>query len=154
MLWECFALGKQVDVIIGKREFLSNYYKKNPIYYVMLLFTVACDALGLALLVINMYKLISKGADFSNLKSSEIPSLIWAVVGLCLCVLGFVFLFMTRKCLMKANDAYSKYLASLRVKPDFKDEDIVPMDDEWKCQNCGRINKNYVGTCGCGKRKE
>ena len=25
--------------------------------------------------------------------------------------------------------------------------------DEWKCPSCGRINKNYVGTCGCGQRK-
>lgn len=24
---------------------------------------------------------------------------------------------------------------------------------EWKCTNCGRINKNYVGTCGCGQHK-
>lgn len=26
-------------------------------------------------------------------------------------------------------------------------------DDEWKCPDCGKINKNYVGTCGCGRRK-
>lgn len=25
--------------------------------------------------------------------------------------------------------------------------------DEWKCPNCGKINKNYVGTCGCGQHK-
>lgn len=23
----------------------------------------------------------------------------------------------------------------------------------WKCSQCGRVNANYVGTCGCGKRK-
>ncbi len=28
-----------------------------------------------------------------------------------------------------------------------------PASDEWKCPSCGRINKNYVGTCGCGQRK-
>lgn len=28
-----------------------------------------------------------------------------------------------------------------------------PESDEWKCPSCGRINKNYVGTCGCGQRK-
>ena len=24
---------------------------------------------------------------------------------------------------------------------------------DWKCHNCGRINANYVGTCGCGLTK-
>lgn len=23
----------------------------------------------------------------------------------------------------------------------------------WKCPSCGRINQNYVGTCGCGVNK-
>ncbi len=25
--------------------------------------------------------------------------------------------------------------------------------NEWKCPNCGRVNQNYVGTCGCGTKK-
>lgn len=25
--------------------------------------------------------------------------------------------------------------------------------DEWLCPKCGRINKNYVGSCGCGERR-
>lgn len=25
---------------------------------------------------------------------------------------------------------------------------------EWKCPNCGTVNKNYVGTCSCGTRKQ
>lgn len=29
----------------------------------------------------------------------------------------------------------------------------VPTVNEWKCPKCGRINQNYVGTCGCGTRK-
>lgn len=27
-------------------------------------------------------------------------------------------------------------------------------NNNWKCKNCGRINYNYVGTCGCGVTKE
>lgn len=26
-------------------------------------------------------------------------------------------------------------------------------ENEWKCPKCGRINQNYVGTCGCGCTK-
>ncbi len=32
-------------------------------------------------------------------------------------------------------------------------ETRYPQAGEWKCSNCGRINQNYVGTCGCGTRK-
>lgn len=28
-----------------------------------------------------------------------------------------------------------------------------PAADEWKCTNCGTINKNYVGTCVCGTKR-
>lgn len=28
-----------------------------------------------------------------------------------------------------------------------------PAAGEWKCPICGKINKNYVGTCGCGEDK-
>lgn len=29
----------------------------------------------------------------------------------------------------------------------------VPAAGEWKCPKCGKINQNYVGTCGCGEIK-
>ena len=28
-----------------------------------------------------------------------------------------------------------------------------PEEHEWKCPSCGKINQNYVGTCGCGEKK-
>ena len=27
-------------------------------------------------------------------------------------------------------------------------------EGKWKCSNCGRENAHYVGTCGCGRKKE
>lgn len=32
-------------------------------------------------------------------------------------------------------------------------ENSVPTGNEWKCPNCGAINQNYTGTCGCGQQK-
>ena len=26
-------------------------------------------------------------------------------------------------------------------------------ENEWKCPNCGKVNQNYIGTCGCGQQK-
>lgn len=28
-----------------------------------------------------------------------------------------------------------------------------PSSGEWKCSKCGKVNQNYVGTCGCGEVK-
>ncbi len=36
------------------------------------------------------------------------------------------------------------------VKPE---PERVPTENEWKCPRCGKINQNYVGTCGCGEGK-
>ena len=33
-------------------------------------------------------------------------------------------------------------------------EILKPKANEWKCKSCGRINHNYVGTCGCGMTKD
>ena len=30
---------------------------------------------------------------------------------------------------------------------------FVPGGDEWRCPECGRINKNYVSSCACGATK-
>lgn len=30
---------------------------------------------------------------------------------------------------------------------------VTPSNNEWKCPNCGKINQNYTGTCGCGQLK-
>lgn len=30
---------------------------------------------------------------------------------------------------------------------------ITNPSNEWKCSKCGRVNQNYVGTCGCGQVK-
>jgi len=36
-------------------------------------------------------------------------------------------------------------------KPELPERE--PLEHEWKCPNCGKINQNYVGTCGCGEAK-
>lgn len=38
--------------------------------------------------------------------------------------------------------------------PIFKDQPSKSVPSgEWKCPKCGRVNGNYVGTCGCGTSK-
>lgn len=35
-----------------------------------------------------------------------------------------------------------------------KAEDELAMNGKWKCENCGKVNGNYVGTCSCGTSKK
>lgn len=46
-------------------------------------------------------------------------------------------------------------VSSFQVEPSDQSMPKItqPASDEWKCPNCERINKNYVGTCGCGHHK-
>ncbi len=34
-----------------------------------------------------------------------------------------------------------------------KKEEKKASANEWRCPKCGKINQNYVGTCGCGELK-
>jgi len=52
--------------------------------------------------------------------------------------------------------------APIEIKPEKKAKavkepepvpEVQPEAHEWKCPSCGKINQNYVGTCGCGERK-
>ena len=44
-----------------------------------------------------------------------------------------------------------KFAPDLPAKPVKAPEpEREPTEDEWKCEQCGKINMNFVGTCGCG----
>lgn len=48
------------------------------------------------------------------------------------------------------------YTANTYTPPIFKDSNTptsTPSAGEWKCPKCGKINQNYIGTCGCGEVK-
>lgn len=49
------------------------------------------------------------------------------------------------KDIQKALDNKKRYYKDKRERE--------PSDTEWRCQKCGTINANSVGTCGCGNTK-
>lgn len=54
------------------------------------------------------------------------------------------------------NSSTSAYTTNINTSPIFKDSNTpitTPSAKEWKCPNCGKINQNYTGTCGCGEVK-
>lgn len=50
------------------------------------------------------------------------------------------------KDIQKALDNKKRYYKDKRERE--------PSDTEWRCQKCGTINANFVGTCGCGNKKQ
>lgn len=46
---------------------------------------------------------------------------------------------------------------SIAAAPIFQDhrqtKPAAPGTNEWACPQCGKVNQNYVGTCGCGEEK-
>lgn len=52
----------------------------------------------------------------------------------------------------KANAPLFKNISQSAAQTPIK-KVAQPESDEWKCPVCGRINKNYVGTCACGIQK-
>ena len=50
------------------------------------------------------------------------------------------------KDIQKALDNKKRYYKDKRERE--------PSDTEWRCQKCGTINANFVGTCGCGNTKQ
>lgn len=51
--------------------------------------------------------------------------------------------------------AENEYMEMKKKKIKYYDDkrNRQPQDNEWVCPSCGRINSNYVGTCGCGYSK-
>lgn len=53
---------------------------------------------------------------------------------------------------VKEDKTFNDYIQPA-VNSIHKKIDKEPTETEWKCPKCGKINQNYVGTCGCGEVK-
>ncbi len=51
------------------------------------------------------------------------------------------------------TDADTIYKPSIYSGNYIPNDTNKPSENEWKCPKCGKINQNYVGTCGCGEIK-
>ena len=60
-------------------------------------------------------------------------------------------------CGEKSQDMFCSVCGKKKIKESEhiskKAETKTPQNNEWKCPSCGKINQNYVGTCGCGEKK-
>ena len=88
--------------------------------------------------------------SFAVFTQSILAGILYLLVGV-LCVLfyaGFIFLFLD----MADDVEFIKYKIMELDHKGSKD-DPKNVVDGWVCEECGRVNQNYTGTCACGKSK-
>ncbi len=88
--------------------------------------------------------------SFAVFTQSILAGILYLLVGV-LCVLfyaGFIFLFLDM-----ADDI--EYIKRKLIETDHKysKDDPKNVADGWVCEECGRVNQSYTGTCACGKSK-
>ena len=142
--------------IVSKEEYVKEHMKMSSgVKFACVMGVIALGA-GI-LLLINLYPRIEELIE-SFMEWVELVSKYDENAG----KYGFKF-FLLFICIVTANGV-GLYIAFQRKKLEdhyigyceFKERErrhAKPEIDEWKCPKCGKINQNYVGTCGCGQLK-
>lgn len=133
----------------------KNSKSKNSNRLVNVLVTTACilTALWFISSLIYTFGTISDLFVLKDIKALNI------IVSLCqgiLPVATFSILFILVIALItKVETCESKISKEilLRQLEEKKNSDKIEPGD-WKCSKCGKINKEYVGICGCGAEKD
>ncbi|MGN1111634.1 MAG: zinc-ribbon domain-containing protein [Acutalibacteraceae bacterium] len=132
----------------SKAEFLQEYRSAHSEVWAYLALSIIFDIIGAIIIIMNAMKIEKY---MSSSLQAEVA--IWITVGLVLWVLGTVFIARFRACDNDAAKEYERYLYAESRSLDKVDANRVPEKNEWLCPKCGKINVNYVGTCGCGEVK-
>jgi membrane protease subunit (stomatin/prohibitin family) len=64
-----------------------------------------------------------------------------------------VFIFGAMLCIIASIQKAAKKINDQTQTPN-KQPNAQQSINSWECANCGKVNLNYVGTCGCGQTKD
>ncbi|MBO5099387.1 MAG: DUF3899 domain-containing protein [Clostridia bacterium] len=103
---------------------------------------------GCIVLLVIMILIVIIGS-FGLFGQNFLAGLLYLIVGIVatLFYAGFLFLFLD----MAEDVEYIKYKIMEIDRKNNKDKEEIK--DGWKCEECGRVNHSYTGTCACGKAK-
>lgn len=129
----------------SKSEFLNEYRNEHPEYKVYLALEAIFQVIGAIVIIFGV-------VNINNAGRSDKPMYIFiTILGAFIFLIGFVFLKLFQNCDHKALVEWEKYIERESITKSANQNQI---NDGWKCPSCGRMNASYVGTCGCGERKQ
>lgn len=91
---------------------------------------------------------IMEKCGLSQGKGTALGFFLWEI-GLFICILDCIESLHRR---LERNESSNERMEQ-KVTSYRKEVGNVSTNGDWYCTNCGRINANYVGTCGCGTSK-
>ena len=142
----------------SKEEYMRDYRSRHPEYWIYLMISIILDIIGAIVIVANAIPLIKTR---SSSKKEEL--FIFIIIGVCCWIVGLIFTKLLQSCDRNGVTEYEKYRTELEVEhrmkyqntpvSNFTNGPTVVYANEWRCPKCGKVNQNYVGTCGKKKKK-
>lgn len=133
----------------SKEEFLKEYRSKHTGMYVAAVLSVIFDIIGTVIILANVIPLIKYRYIYS-----EGQTVFWLVLGMVFWIIGTVLIIYSKSVDRRGLSEYENYLKNQASVTAFGREAANHnSSDEWVCKNCGKVNKSYVGSCGCGEVK-
>ena len=128
-----------------KNEFIKDLEKKDGGYTAarvfQTIFGIACAVCLIVCIVkYKSYDIIGATSLFGWIAFFWIA---WIIAGIILICKNSKF--------KKTYEQYVAYKSKNKNQP--QNINTPAGSNEWTCPKCGRINQNYVGTCGCGEVK-
>lgn len=139
---------------------MNNYYNNHYLYdalddalgktIVTILFAVAVAFIIQYLIAVEFYKVASE-KGYNSKKYLWLP-FFFGLVGYLLVIALPVKNNSGTTIINNDVDNMDKQPTNI-INNNYNKIDNQSTKEEWKCPQCGRINSNYVGTCGCGQTK-
>ena len=127
----------------SKEEFLKEYRSKHTGMYVAAVLSVIFDIIGTVITLIKYRYIYSEG-----------QTVFWLVLGMVFWIIGTVLIIYSKSVDRRGLSEYENYLKNqVSVTAFGREAAKHNSSDEWVCKNCGKVNKSYVGSCGCGEVK-
>lgn len=145
----------QVENIKSETEYLSEYHSRHKERIGALIVSILLNVIGTVLIIINIVELSNSNYIVRLFKSyyysqGHLEDFTCVFIGVLCYILGSIFILAVVEIEINGKKEYKNYLLESQKT---KNNERKINFDEWQCPACGIVNKNFVGTCGCGEVK-
>lgn len=152
---------------------MKSLLEKQSLLYLTIVDGIS-SSIGIFGAIYGLLRLIFQNSAISHYRYDidaqfkvETNALLFGSIGILVgsFIMGIVIRNFAKRIDDTSNSTYNADIYSnkkIDTKPIFSDKNTnstsnskhtTTHENEWVCPNCGSINQNYVGTCGCGTKK-